>query len=181
MKRGWMLVVVLWLAGCALMPPIVPGQSAAQVRAEQGAPTRILPQADGGELWQYATQPFGTTFIQVKFDAAGQVVDTWDGLAADRLAQIQPGMTLDEVQQRLGPQRSVERFALSGETVYDWNISNSGNPGTATFFNVHFRDDRVVRTSTTYQFPRDGSFFGGFGIHGGSGMGVGINIGIGVR
>lgn len=181
MKRGWMLFMVLWLVGCALMPPIEPGQRAAQVRAEQGAPTRILPQPDGGELWQYATQPFGTTFIQVRFDADGQVVDTWDGLAADRLAQIQPGMTLDEVLTRLGPQRTVERFALSGETVYDWNVSNSGNPGIATYFNVHFRDDRVVRTSTTYEFGRDGSFFGGFGIGGGSGMGGGVSIGVGVR
>ena len=173
------LLVSLLLAGCALHRPIVIGQPEGEVRAEQGAPTRILPQADGGALWQYATQPFGTTFIQVRFDAQGQVVESWDALAADRLAQIEAGMAREAVLERLGPHRSIEHFALSGETVYDWNISNVGGPGTATYFNVHFQNDRVVRTSTTYDFPRDGLFFGGFGI--GSGSGVGIHIGVGVQ
>ncbi len=182
--KAWLAVVlVLGLAACATRPPIVPGQSAVQVRADRGAPTRIITRPDGGELWQYATQPFGTSFVQVRFDPVGQVVETWDGLAADRLARIRPGMTVEQVIDQLGPQRSIEHFSLSGETVYDWNISNSGNPGTATYFNVHFRDDVVRRTSSTYDYPRDGLFFGGFGISGGSGsgVGIGINIGIGSR
>lgn len=180
MYRWISLMCLLGLTACAALAPIVPGQSAAQVRTAHGAPTRIVDQAGGGELWQYATQPFGTTFVQVRFDASGQVVETWDGLAPERLAQIQPGMTLAAVRERLGPQRSVTHFALSGETVYDWNISNSGNPGIATYFNVHVRDEAVVRTSTTYEYPRDGMFFGGFGIGAGSGSGVGIGINIGV-
>ncbi|TVT46929.1 MAG: hypothetical protein FHP94_15920 [Denitromonas halophila] len=183
MKMWLAVLLVLGVSACATRPPIAPGQSAVQVRSEHGAPTRIIVQPGGGELWQYATQPFGTTFVQVKFDATGQVIETWDGLAADRLAKIRPGMTVVQVIDQLGPQRSVEHFSLSGETVYDWNISNIGNPGTATYFNVHFRDEVVLRTSTTYEYPRDGRFFGGFGIGGGSGsgVGIGINIGIGTR
>ncbi|KAA3651927.1 MAG: hypothetical protein DWQ11_13015 [Proteobacteria bacterium] len=183
MYRWISLLCLLGLSACAALTPITPGLPAAEVRSAHGAPTRIVAQADGGQLWQYATQPFGTTFVQVRFDASGRVVDTWDGFAAERLAQIQPGMALAEVRERLGPQRSVERFALSGETVYDWNISNRGNPGIATYFNVHVRDEAVVRTSTTYEYPRDGMFFGGVGIGAGSGsgVGIGINIGIGSR
>lgn len=175
--RFVVFVLCLLLAGCALFPRIEPGQPEVQVRSEQGAPTRIIEQADGGELWQYATQPFGTTFIQVRFDADGRVVESWDGFAPGRLAQIRPGMNESEVTERLGPYRRIEYFALSREHVWDWNISNADGPGVATRFNVHFRDGRVVRTSRSYEYGRDGRVFGGFGIgSGGSGVGIGVSF-----
>ena len=177
MRHVAVFAVCLALAGCALMSRIETGQSAGDVRAGHGAPTRIIAQPDGGELWQYATQPFGTTFIQVRFDAAGQVAETWDGFAPKRLAQIKAGMGEEEVIDRLGPYRRIEYFALSREHVWDWNISNSDGPGIATRFNVHFRDGRVVRTSTSYEYGRDGRFFGSFGIgSGGSGVGFGMSF-----
>ncbi len=177
MRQLTMFALCVALAGCAMYSRIETGQPAAEVRAGHGAPTRIIAQADGGALWQYATQPFGTTFIQVRFDAAGQVVETWDGFAPEYLAKIKPGMGEQEVIDRLGPYRRIEYFALSREHVWDWNISNSGGPGIATRFNVHFRDGRVVRTSTSYEYGRDGRFFGGFGIgSGGSGVGFGMSF-----
>lgn len=177
MRHLAVFTLCLTLAGCALLPRVEPGQSADQVRHERGAPSRIIAQTDGGALWQYATQPFGTTFIQVRLDAAGRVVDSWDGFARHRLAQIQPGMNEVEVTDRLGAYRRIEYFALSREHVWDWNISNSDGPGIATRFNVHFRDGRVVRTSRSYEYGRDGRFFGGFGIgSGGGGVGLGVSF-----
>ena len=177
MRAVIVFAIGIALPGCALVPRIETGQAATEVRAGHGAPTRIITQADGGELWQYATQPFGTTFIQVRFDAAGQVVSTWDGFAPGRLAQIKPGMNEQEVADRLGPYRRIEYFALSREHVWDWNISNADGPGIATRFNVHFRDGHVVRTSRSYEYGRDGRFFGGFGIgSGGSGVGFGVSF-----
>ncbi len=71
-------------------------------------------------------------------------------------------MSKEQVSRLLGTHRSEQRFRNSGETVWDWNIRNDG-PGIATLFNVHFIDDKVVRTSQTYVFPRDGAIFGGWG------------------
>ncbi|MCB1959179.1 MAG: hypothetical protein KDE68_01430 [Rhodocyclaceae bacterium] len=178
MSRLWLGAVVL-IAGCALFPTVQPGDDARAVKDAKGAPTRIVAQPGGGELWQYATQPFGITFINVLFDAHGRVSTVWDGLSDARRAQIAPGMTMAQVTERLGPHRSAETYALSGEAVWDWNVSNVGGPGTATYFNVHFRQGVVVRTSTSYEYPPDGALFGpiGFGAGHGSGLGIGIRLG----
>ena len=51
---------------------------------------------------------------------------------------------------------------VTSDGIWDWNIRNDG-PGIAVLFNVHFIDDKVVRTSQTYVYPRDGAMFGGRG------------------
>jgi hypothetical protein len=179
--RQLILVIALALSGCALIPKLEPGQNEAQVRQEMGGgPTRVIREADGGTRWQYATQPFGIRFMNVRFDAQGQVVDFWDGLDEAHLAQIRPGMSADEVTDRLGPHRSEAYFSLSGETVRDWNVDNYNGPGIATLFNVHLRDGVVVRTSRSFVYPLDVKFMGGVGgsMHMGSGRsGVGIGVG----
>ncbi len=174
------MALVGLLGACALFPRLELGQTKAQVVRGFGTPSRIVRQADGAELWQYATQPFGTTFVNVRFDAAGQVVKHWDALDEAYRGEITPGLSMAEVADRLGPHRAEFRFANSGETVRDWNVSNIGNPGIATQFNVHFRDGRVVRTSVSYVYARDrvgaGGWFGGFHI-GSGGWGGGVGIG----
>ena len=78
------------------------------------------------------------------------------------VARVERGMSKEQVSRLLGTHRSEQRFTNSGETVWDWNIRNDG-PGIAVLFNVHFIDDKVVRTSQTYVYPRDGAMFGGRG------------------
>ena len=170
------LMLLVALAGCAIAPVPQPGDGVSAVDRKYGAPTHILAQPDGGELWQYATQPFGVTFINVHLAADGTVRAVWDGLSDAHRARIVAGMREAEVVALLGSRRSIETYALSGESVWDWNISNLGRPGIATRFNVHFREGRVVRTSMSYVYPRDGAFFGETGAGIGRGIGFGLSI-----
>jgi hypothetical protein len=147
------------------MPPMVPGSTReAEVRAAFGAPSRIWHNPDGTRTFEYATQPAGSTCWMVTLDADGHLVEALDALSDAGQARIQSGMTEAEVERLLGRVRTIVHFRLSGETVWDWNIDNTTGPGIATRFNVHFKDGRVVRTSRSFEFMRDGPISGGFGL-----------------
>jgi hypothetical protein len=144
------LFVIGWLAGCALIPRIEPGTTTeAEILAIYGPPTRRWPEADGAATLEYATQPMGVSCFMVGIDAGGRVAKVRDALSDTNLARVEAGMSPAEVDRLLGRHRSEVFFALSGETVWDWNIPNLG-PGIATRFNVHFKDGRVLRTSRSF-------------------------------
>lgn len=143
-------LAAIWLAGCALVPPIEPGlTTAAEFVARHGPPTRRWAEPDGGATLEYATQPMGVSCFMVSVDAAGRVINVRDALSDTNLARVETGMDEAQVDRLLGRHRSVEFFALSGETVWDWNIPSMG-PGIATRFNVHFKAGRVLRTSRSF-------------------------------
>lgn len=129
--------------------------TAAEVLQAKGEPSRRWENTDGSSVLEYATQPYGSSCLMVEVDAGGMVLRQWDALAPTNLARVKKGMSKNEIRQLLGEERSIQHFKLSGEEVWDWNIRNDG-PGIATLFNVHFIDDKVVRSSQTYIFPRDG-------------------------
>ncbi len=160
----WLLFVLLAgaLAGCASFTPPRPYASEAEALAARGEPTRRWSNGDGTTTLEYSTQPNGRSCLMVEVDQGGIVLRQWDALAPESLARVEPGMDREQVSRLLGTHRSEQRFTNSGETVWDWNIRNDG-PGIATLFNVHFIDDKVVRTSQTYVFPREGAMFGGWG------------------
>ena len=167
MKRVHLLLLSIVLAGCAsLRSPVAlePGVSGlAEVRAAFGQPYRSYAEPDGGKTLEFSSQPNGITCHMVRLDAAGRFVSVRDALCEAGLVRVKPGMSREQVSRLLGNHRSVEFFRLSGEEVWDWNVDNRNGPGVATRFNVHFKDGRVVRTSTTYVFPADG-VFGGYGL-----------------
>lgn len=158
-------IVLALLSGCAAFAPPRPYTTEAEALADRGEPTRRWHNDDGTTTLEYATQPNGHTCVMVQVDAGGVVLRQWDALDAENRARVQKGMSRDEVSRLLGEQRSVQTFKLSGEEVWDWNIYNDG-PGIATLFNVHFIDGKVVRTSRTYVYPRDGMMFGVWGVRG---------------
>lgn len=137
------------LAACAAPPETLlqPGRSTeADVRASQGTPTRVWPQADGGRTLQYATQPFGKTCWQFRIGADGRLLALHDALSSAAREQVVPGLTPEAVSRLLCAERRRETYALSGEEVWDWTVpSDSASDGLR--FNVHFLGGRVVRTS----------------------------------
>lgn len=161
---GWLLLLVFagLLAGCASFEPPRPYTTEAEALAARGEPTRRWANDDGTTTLEYSTQPNGRSCLMVQVDQGGIVLRQWDALAPENLARVERGMSKEQVSRLLGTHRSEQRFTNSGETVWDWNIRNDG-PGIATLFNVHFIDDRVVRTSQTYVYPRDGAVMGGWG------------------
>lgn len=154
-----MFAGALQLAGCATFEPPRPFTTEAEALAAKGEPSRRWQNDDGTTTLEYATQPYGHTCLMVQVDQGGMVLRQWDALESENLVRVQKGMTPEEVERMLGQHRSVQTFKLSGEEVWDWNIRNNG-PGVATRFNVHFIDGKVVRTSQTYVYPRDGAFWG---------------------
>lgn len=169
-------LLALTLAGCAAFQPPPPYTSEAEALADRGEPTARWSNDDGTTVLEYSTQPYGTTCLMVEVDATGMVLRQWDALADENLAKVQKGMTRDEVRRMLGLYRSIQHFALSGEEVWDWNVPKASIDLIATFFNVHFIDGKVVRTSRTHQYPRDGWMFG-FDV----GRGIGPHWGVGWR
>jgi len=157
-----MLTMLLGLAlgGCAVFAPPRAYTSEAEVLAERGQPTARWPNPDGSMVLEFSTQPFGTTCLMVEVDASGAVRRQWNALAEENLARVKAGMTQDEVRRLLGQYRSVQRFVLSGEEVWDWNIPKASIDLIATYFNVHFVDGKAVRTSRTHEYPRDGWVMG---------------------
>jgi len=153
------LLALLILSGCAAFAPPRPLTTEAEAFAVHGEPTRRWDNGDGTTTLEYSTQPYGHRALMVTVDASGVVIDQYDALSDENLARVRPGMTQDEVSRLLGTHRSVQVFKLSGEEVWDWNVYNDG-PGVATLFNVHFIDGKVVRTSRTYVYPRDGVMSG---------------------
>lgn len=153
------LLALLILSGCAAFEPPRPLTTEAEALAVHGEPTRRWDNGDGTTTLEYSTQPYGHRALMVTVDASGVVIDQYDALSDENLARVRPGMTQDEVSRLLGTHRSVQVFKLSGEEVWDWNVYNDG-PGVATLFNVHFIDGKVVRTSRTYVYPRDGMMSG---------------------
>lgn len=165
-RAAFMLFAVcgaLQLSGCAAFAPPRPFTTEAEAIADRGQPTRRWHDDETTTL-EYATQPYGHTCLKLQIDAGGIVLRQWDALDDDNLANVRKGMSKDEVDRLLCAHRSVQTFTGSGEEVWDWNIANYG-PGVATLFNVHFIDGRVVRTSRTFVYPRDGLFFDHWGAY----------------
>ncbi len=127
---------------------VVGRSSVAQAEGLYGKPTHIWPEPDGGQTLEYAQQPFGEHCYLLRFDAEGRWLSSRDGLAAAERAKIAPGMTLQQVQRLLGQERTRVFFRLSGEDVWDWNVTPPSQ-GYWLRFNVHFRDGVVARTTET--------------------------------
>ena len=174
----WLLLALLVgaLAGCATFQPPRLYATEAEALAARGEPTRRWSNDDGTTTLEYSTQPNGWTCLMVQVDQGGIVLRQWNALAPENLARVERGMDKEQVSRLLGTHRSEQRFTNSGETVWDWNIRNDG-PGIAVLFNVHFIDDKVVRTSQTYVYPRDGAMFGGWGGYYGYPWGWGVGWG----
>jgi len=68
------------------------------------------------------------------------------------MARVQPGMSTAEVEQLLGRPDGGTATYLSGETVSGWRVPLARGGATAAYFNVHYRDGKVVRTSRSFEY-----------------------------
>ncbi|MET0519641.1 MAG: hypothetical protein ABW005_12520 [Burkholderiaceae bacterium] len=151
------LLAALLLGGCTGLgsrdPGVTPGvSSGADVIARYGRPTRVWPDADGGQTLEYASQPRGQTCYMVKLAPDGRLVRIEDTLLEASRWRVEAGWTEEQVSRLLGTERSRVFFRFSGEDVWDWNVAPD-QTGYRLRFNVHFKDHRVVRTSQSMVFP----------------------------
>lgn len=149
------------LSGCASLDRAddlrVGSSTAASVIARYGPPVRSWPEADGGQTLEYSTQPFGRTCHLVRLGPDGMLLSVRETLNYASRFSIEPGMSEEQVSRLLGRERSRVFFKLSGEDVWDWNVEPEQR-GYLLRFNVHFKENKVLRLSQSVVYPGKFSF-----------------------
>jgi hypothetical protein len=156
------VLVLAALGACSTVDPLrvlrLGASSRGDVVANQGAPTRVWQDADGGSTLEYAEQPFGQRCFMFKLDSQGKLIAVRNALLASERDWVQAGMSTNDVERLLGQERSRVFFTLSNEDVWDWNIEPD-QAGALRRFNVHFKAGRVLRTSYSMVFRERLLFF----------------------
>lgn len=175
---GWFLTLlaVALLSGCASLRTEF--ATANELVSARGEPTRVWDNPDGTRTYEYSTQPNGSSTWMYTIDANGSIIEQHDALSPKNRARVERGMSKEDVSRLLGEHDSVQIFRRMNEEVWDWRIpTDHGFAG--TYFNVHFIDDVVERTSVTQiHFSNGGgdhSSWFGFGHPFGWGFGMGYH------
>lgn len=129
MKRRIALVFcAALLGGCATLDERLPaGAPQEAVLHELGAPTARYAPLDGQPArWQYSSQPFGRSVINVDFDAAGRVLRAEEALNEGLMAQrIRPNeWTQRDVLREYGPPARTFGVANFAGTIWAWRYLN---------------------------------------------------------
>ena len=132
MKRIVHLALILLigvLAGCASPGSIVPNTTTADELSKRlGTPTDKRSNPNGGEFWDYAYGPEGTTTWRFGIDGSRMVRSVEQLLTEERLHKVVPGVTNEAgVLDLLGRPRLVTRYGH--ETAWEWRADLSPNKG----------------------------------------------------
>lgn len=152
------LLAFLGLYACdsANLKALQPGVATeSEVRQRMGEPGAVWAEADGGVTWEYSRQPNGSECFMLSLgpeQPGGRVLQKIEQVITDaNLARIQPGWSRDQVRRLLGQPRSVQRYPLKPEEVWDWKMGREPS-GAERYFNVHFDvNGRVTGTSASQQ------------------------------
>lgn len=118
------VLVSVGLGGCAtlLSYPAVSGEAEATLLARLGPPSERAARAEGGQRLVYTRGPMGQGTTMIELDASGRVLRSYEALTADRMAAIQPGMPMADVQARLGPPAQRAGLAFEGRQLWAWRF-----------------------------------------------------------
>lgn len=117
-----LVVALLTLAGCAGYG-LQPGLSTrADLDRTMGPPAMAWPEAGGGQRLAYPTGPMGFQTWMAQVDAGGRLVVIENVLDMRHFAQVQRGMSQDEVLRLLGPSYPgwTIYFKARDELVWEW-------------------------------------------------------------
>ena len=123
---SFLLALCMTVAGCVGPRNLVsPQATGAETLARMGTPTDIRFDANGDELWEYATGPAGLETYLVRIGRDGRVRDVTQLLTQERLMTIEPGKhTKRDVRHLLGRPKEIS-FLRSGE-VWSWRFRLGG-------------------------------------------------------
>jgi hypothetical protein len=139
------VAAVLLVSGCALFqpPPLVVGQSEAQVQALLGPPTQRYGMPDGVVRLEFATGPFGrqTWMVDVGPDGRSRSFD--QVLNEANFANFQqraPGMSVDQLLRELGRPGERQHGGWAGGETWSWRYPTND----CLWFQVSIGEDRKV-------------------------------------
>jgi hypothetical protein len=80
---------------------------------------------------------------------------TWQPPTEEQMAAVKEGMSRAEVEKALGgaPDGGTERNR-AGETVSAWRLQGAAAKGDTIYFQVHYRNGRVTRTTREGLWPQ---------------------------
>lgn len=115
------------LAGCATYSPraVRPGMTADEVVAVMGAPNARHAQPGGGSRLEYARGPSGLHTYMVDLDAQGRVTRWEQVLDEAHFNAITPGMTVQELQRRLGRPSAIRAGGYQPGQVWSYRYDSS--------------------------------------------------------
>jgi hypothetical protein len=146
---AWNLIGLSLLTACSgYAPPAnVSGMTQAQLVAQMGQPDTVRQTATSTRL-EFPRGPMGhhTWFVDV--DTDGKVVKTEQVLTEFNFNQITPGMTQEEVRQRLGRPSETQGLGRSRGVVWSYRYENHF----CQWFQVEISQEQQVR-STGYGQP----------------------------
>lgn len=122
--------------------------SESDVRTAMGKPETTWEDEDGTRILEYPKAPEGSRTWIFSIDPQGKLVEYHQALTAENFARVTAGTSRDAVRRLLGKPRTVVKFALSKEEVWDYRYLDQHQ---GRLFNVHFdqASGKVLRTSTS--------------------------------
>jgi hypothetical protein len=139
-----LLTAAAVLSACSGYAP--PAQFTGATRDEVVArlgPPETQRQVDGGTRLEFPRGPYGRHTYFVYLDGAGRVTRSEQVLTEANFTQINPGMTQEQVRQRLGRPGEVRGLARSRGQVWSYRYENPF----CQWFQVEIAEDQVVRSA----------------------------------
>lgn len=124
------------------------------VRKAFGEPETIWPEASGARTFEYPRQPMGHRNYMITIGPDGVMTSLRQVLAPHVFAQIQPGMTQEQVRRMLGKPAKRMTYNLKQETDWDWNWIDP--PNREMEFTVTFGAEGTVKKTATREKMRQG-------------------------
>lgn len=139
-------LMVALLAGCTAFgpPPLVSGQSEADVARLMGPPTGRYTMPAGGTRLEYATGPAGRQTWMVDLDSAARVTGWHQALEEPRLHAFQqraPGLTRDEVLRTLGRPGETRVAGWQGGLLWSYRYETND----CLWYQVELSDAGIAR------------------------------------
>jgi hypothetical protein len=142
---GALLGATLLLGACDAqkMIELIPGESSeAQVRERFGKPDNVWDGENGEQILEYNRQPAGHVNYMITIDADGKLKKIHQTLVQSNFDKIQPGMPMEAVRKLLGKPAKEVRYALSGDTHWDWRFMDNS---TSKWFTVVYDAEMMVK------------------------------------
>lgn len=144
------LWLCVWLPACSSYAPpdSVTGMSRDQVLARMGQAERER-RLDGASRLEFPRGPYGKHTWFVYFDASGRASRAEQVLSEENFRRIEPGMTQEEVLQRLGRPGTTQGLARARGVVWSYRYENS----MCQWFQVELSLQQQVRSAGYGQPP----------------------------
>jgi outer membrane protein assembly factor BamE (lipoprotein component of BamABCDE complex) len=145
----WSLLGLSLLTACSGYAPSanMSGMTQDQLLAQMGQPDVVRQTAAGTRL-EFPRGPFGHHTWFVDLDATGRVSHSEQVLTEQNFNQVGPGMTQDEVRQRLGRPSETQGLGRARGVVWNYRYENYF----CQWFQVEISQEQLVR-STGYGQP----------------------------